>query len=220
MTGPEAITHLERALEVLQTLPDTPARARNELEIRIALVTPTISIRGYGSHETAQTIAKARAIAEKVGDAAQLFPIMYGEWAFNIVSGKIETSRQLAEQYTRPRAARGGHCPAAHRSPDARNLPCEPRRILPCPRTIGAHLGALRFRVARILRLYLRANSRVSALTFSGAHAADRRFAQQAFATARSALEYADDMKHPNTQGVVLCLAGALLQEICRNPQE
>ena len=65
------------------------------------LVTPTISVKGYGSLETGQVIARARAIAEKVGEARQLFPVMYGEWAFNLVSGRIQASRQLAEQYVR-----------------------------------------------------------------------------------------------------------------------
>jgi class 3 adenylate cyclase/predicted ATPase len=216
-TGAEAINHLGKALEVLQNLPDTSNRARKELEIRIALVTPTISIGGYGSRETAQIIARARAIAEKVGEAAQLYPIMYGEWAFNIVSGKVQASRHLAEQYMR----------LAQPQEDT------------VPRIVGhrmlgnslASLGELslaRDQLERALTLYdpslhtssafiYGQDSRVSALTFLALTLLILGALKEAFATGRRALDCAEEMQHPNTQGVALCLAGALLQEICGN---
>jgi predicted ATPase len=60
-------------------------------------------------------------------------------------------------------------------------------------------------------------DSRVSALTFLALTLLILGAPKEALATGRRALDYADETKHPNTQGVALCLAGALLQEICRN---
>jgi predicted ATPase len=60
-------------------------------------------------------------------------------------------------------------------------------------------------------------DSRVSAITFLALTLLILGAPTEALATGRRALDYADEMKHPNTQGVALCLAGALLQEICRN---
>jgi class 3 adenylate cyclase/predicted ATPase len=219
-TGAEAISHLGKALEVLQSLPDTLDRARKELEIRVALVTPTISTRGYGSHETAQTIANARAVGEKVGEAAQLSPIMYGEWAFNIVSGKVQVSRKLAEEYTRLTQSQKETVP-----------------LIVGHRMLGTSLASVgdfslaRDQLQRAIVLYdpeRHANSAfiygqdscVSALTFLALTSLILGLPKEARAAGRRALDYAEEMKHPNTQGVALCLAGALFQEICGNSEE
>jgi class 3 adenylate cyclase/predicted ATPase len=216
-TGAEAINHLEKALEVLQTLPDTSERARKELDLRIALLTPTISIRGYGSHETEQIIARARAIAEKVGEATQLYPVMYGEWAFNIVSGRIQNSRQLAEQYML----------LAQNQPDKVPL-LVGHRMLGTSLASTGELSLACDQFKRVLTLYdprlhmsssfiYGQDSLVTALTFLALTLLILGAPKEAIAAGQRALEYADELKHPNTQGVALCLAGALLQEICRN---
>ena len=216
-TGAEAINHLEKALEVLQTLPATPERARKELDLRIALLTPTISTKGYGSHETEQIIAKARAIAENVGEATQLYPLMYGEWAFNIVSGRIKNSRQLAEKYML----------LAQQQTDTVPLLVGHRMLGTSLASLG-ELSLARVQLERALTLYdprLHAasafiygqDSRVSALTFLALTLLILGAPTEAIAAGRRALDYADELKHPNTQGVALCLAGALFQEICRN---
>src|SRR5262249_39756169 len=93
---------LTKALEVLETMSQSRDRDRRELAIRIALLTPTIALKGYASPETAEAAAKARTVADRAaGDAGQLFPIMYGEWACNIVRGNMLTACDLAEQYVR-----------------------------------------------------------------------------------------------------------------------
>ena len=219
-TGAETINHLEKALEILQTLPDSAKRERKELELRIALVTPTISVKGYGSLETGQVIARARAIAEKVGEARQLFPVMYGEWAFNLVSGRIQASRQLAEQYVR----------VAQQQADTVPL-LVGHRMLGTSFASVAELSLAREQFERALALYdpqlhkssafiYGQDSRVSSLTFLALTLLIQGAPKDAIAASRRALDYADEMKHPNTQGVALCLAGALFQEICRNLPE
>lgn len=56
----EAITHLTKGVELLETLPDTPERAEKELELQIALGNALIAAKGYASAEVEQTYSRAR----------------------------------------------------------------------------------------------------------------------------------------------------------------
>src|SRR5262249_10567389 len=47
----EAISHLTKGLELLQTLPDTPTRAQQELTLQITLGIPLIATRGFAAPE-------------------------------------------------------------------------------------------------------------------------------------------------------------------------
>jgi predicted ATPase len=56
----EAISHLRKGLEVLQTLPDTPVRTQQELELQTTLGPALIATKGYGALEVAQAYTRAR----------------------------------------------------------------------------------------------------------------------------------------------------------------
>ena len=101
----EAIGHFEKALEALQTLPETPERSKRELAIRIALLTPIIALKGYASPDMARAAAAARALADRVGEGDQLprhvrrMDLEYRPWQFargaragRAVSGARQTS--------------------------------------------------------------------------------------------------------------------------------
>jgi class 3 adenylate cyclase/predicted ATPase len=210
----EAIRDFERALGALQTLPETPERSKRELAIRIALLTPIIALKGYASPDTAQAAAAARALADRVGEAEQLFPIMYGEWTSNMVSGKVPAARDLAEQYLR----------LAKRQADATPLIIGHRIFGNCLFYMGEPLPAVD-ELQHVIRLYdptLHASSaflyghdsRVSSLCFLALALLILGRPRQAFDAARDALAYAEEIKHANTQGVALCLAGSLLSEL------
>ena len=49
----EAIAHCTRGLEVLQSLPDTPERTRQELALQLALGQALFAIKGQGAPEVA-----------------------------------------------------------------------------------------------------------------------------------------------------------------------
>src|SRR6185437_8675093 len=210
----EAICDFERALDALQALPETPERSKRELAIRIALLTPIIALKGYASPDTAQAAAAARALADRVGEAAQLFPIMYGEWTWNVVRGNAPAARQLAEQYLR----------LARRQPDTTPLLVGHRMLGLCMFCMGEP-GLSVEELQPVLQLYdptLHASStfvyghdsRVAALTWMALALLIRGRPREAFDRARDALAYAEEIKHANTQGVALCLAGSLLSEL------
>ncbi|HEV8711392.1 MAG TPA: adenylate/guanylate cyclase domain-containing protein [Candidatus Binatia bacterium] len=94
----EAITHLTTALELLTTLPDTHARAQQELLLQVTLGTPLQATRGFSSPEVKATYTRARELCQQVGETRQLFPVLFGLRTFHHVRGAFRTARELGEQ--------------------------------------------------------------------------------------------------------------------------
>jgi predicted ATPase len=94
----EAITHLTTALELLQTLPDTRARAQQELTLHLTLGAPLLYTRSFASPEVPATFDRARELCQQVGETRQLFRVLNGLRAFHQVRGEFLTARQLGEQ--------------------------------------------------------------------------------------------------------------------------
>jgi predicted ATPase len=78
----EAIRFLNRALELLAAVPDTPERAQEELAMQLALMTPIIATQSWGAPEAGRAAARARELCQQVGDTAQVFSAMYFLQAF------------------------------------------------------------------------------------------------------------------------------------------
>src|SRR4029453_17138974 len=93
----EAVRHLTTALELLATLPETPARAQQELDGQIALGPALMVTRGYAAPEVEQTYARARELCRQVGETPQLFPTLRGLCWFYRAQGVLPTARELGE---------------------------------------------------------------------------------------------------------------------------
>ncbi len=117
----EAIAQLTKGLELLRTLPDTPDRSQHELRLQIALGMPLIATKGYASPAARQAYARARELCQQLGDAPQLFPILFSLFFVNLVTGEIKTAHGLADQLLR----------LAHRQPT-------PTFLLPAHTAFGA----------------------------------------------------------------------------------
>ena len=76
----EVIGHLTKGLEQLSLLPDDVERARQELAFRTALGPALLATSGWGAPEAMETYLRARALCERIGSPAQLFPILWGTW--------------------------------------------------------------------------------------------------------------------------------------------
>ena len=97
----EAIAHLTRGLEVLKTLLDTPERASLELELQTTLGPALIATKGFAAPEVEQSYARARDLCRQVGETPQLFPVLWGLFAFYLVRGELRMARELVEQLLR-----------------------------------------------------------------------------------------------------------------------
>jgi predicted ATPase len=87
-----------RGLELLETLPETPERARRELALLIALGPPLIATVGWTVPEVQSAYTRAQALCARVGETPDLFPVLWGLWFFYATSLQIRTARELGEQ--------------------------------------------------------------------------------------------------------------------------
>jgi predicted ATPase/class 3 adenylate cyclase len=94
----EAIRHLTRGLEVLTTLPETPARMQQEIDFQVALGPALIATKGWVAPEVEQTYTRARALSQQVEAAPQRFPVLWGLWVFYHGRGASQAARELGEQ--------------------------------------------------------------------------------------------------------------------------
>ena len=107
----EAHAYLTSALALLATLPETPARAQQELDFQLALGPALMATKGPGAPEVDQTYARARALCTQVGETPKLFPMLRGLWRFYLNRGPLQTARELGEQLLR--LAQGAAAPTS-----------------------------------------------------------------------------------------------------------
>jgi predicted ATPase len=98
---PEAIGLLTTGLEVLTTLPETPDRSEQELDLQMPLGLALVATKGYTAPEVGQVYARACELCQQVGDTTQLFKALWGLRSFSFVRGEYQRARELEEQCLR-----------------------------------------------------------------------------------------------------------------------
>jgi predicted ATPase len=106
----EAVALARRGRTLLQTLPDTPARARRELPLQMTLGMQLQVTQGYAAPEAERTYARARVLCEQLPEAPPLFPVLWGLWLVYKVRSELGQARELAERLFR--LAQSAHDPA------------------------------------------------------------------------------------------------------------
>ncbi len=114
----EAMRHTTTALELLQTLPDTPKRSQRELPLQITLGTSLQATKGWAAPDVEKVYTRARELCEQGGDTPQLSQALYGVWQLYILRSELPTAHQLGEQLLAlaQRAPDLALLPAAHRA--------------------------------------------------------------------------------------------------------
>jgi predicted ATPase len=97
----EAMAHLTRGLEVLNTLPDTPERTQQELVLQTTLGPALLATKGYAAPEVGQVYARAQELCQQVGETPQIVPTLYGLYYFHLIRAEFHRARELAEQLLR-----------------------------------------------------------------------------------------------------------------------
>ena len=108
----EAIAHLTRGLGVLMALPETPERERQELDLHVTLGPALIAIKGQAASEVKRAFDRARELCLKLGETAQLFPVLRGLMLYHQARGQLSATAQLGEELLA----------LAHSQPDPRLL--------------------------------------------------------------------------------------------------
>jgi predicted ATPase/class 3 adenylate cyclase len=107
----EAVAHLTQGLALLTTLPETPARRQQELDLQVALGPALIATKGHGAPDTERAHARARALCEQLGDTPQLFPVLRGLLSYYVMQGQMQEAHRLGEQMLRQAQAQPDPAP-------------------------------------------------------------------------------------------------------------
>jgi predicted ATPase len=94
----EAIAHVQRGLELLATLPDTPQRAQHELNLLTTLGPALLATKGYAAPEVGQAYTRARVLCQQIGETPEHFLVLWNLWLFYIARSQHRTAMELGEQ--------------------------------------------------------------------------------------------------------------------------
>jgi adenylate cyclase len=94
----EAIRFFERALELLETLPQSQERDLRELSLLMALGPPVAIIRNYTDPEVNRIFGRAQELAIQAGQSDLLFQATRGRWVYYDQSGDFDTAQKFIDQ--------------------------------------------------------------------------------------------------------------------------
>ncbi len=94
----EAVGHFTRGLEQVHLLAESPERDATELSFQADLSVSLTASRGYASPALESVHARARDLAERIGDSATLFRIIWGMWALRLIRDEMDTAIDLARE--------------------------------------------------------------------------------------------------------------------------
>jgi adenylate cyclase len=78
----EAIGHLRRALDAIGHIPDETERTKVEVELRVGFGAAYVATRGFGAPEVLEAYARAESLCDRLGERADIFPALWGQWMF------------------------------------------------------------------------------------------------------------------------------------------
>ena len=94
----EAIGHLTKCFELLNSLPESSEIRRQELNLLAMLGPALIATKGLTDAEVEKTYLRARELCREIGQTSQHFQVLIGLWRFHLTRGKLHTARVLSEE--------------------------------------------------------------------------------------------------------------------------
>jgi class 3 adenylate cyclase/predicted ATPase len=213
----EAVGHLTKGLDVLKAMLDFPDRAELEFELQSALCMPLIATKGYAAPETGDALARAHWLGVQLKRTDQLFPILYGQWAYHVVGGENPTGCQRAREFLS--LAEGQVDP---------DLELVGHRMLGMSLLHLGNLCAAQAQFEEALALYDPKRHRAlafrygqdqgaSALSFLSLNLWLAGFPDRASREVNRALKIAEDLNHANSRGYALVLGAATQAQLRHN---
>jgi predicted ATPase/class 3 adenylate cyclase len=212
----ESISHLNRGLELLRSLSESPERLQQELLLQSSLGTALLAAKGLPSLEVGRVYARARELCQQVGETPQFFRILYGLWVNYASRAEHATALELGKQCLQlaesaqddallleaHHALGVGFCAAGEFSQGLEHL----ERVISLynPRRHGSHAHTYGHDPAAVCLIHAG-----WALWFLG-------YPQQALQKADEGLALARKLTHPSTSATATAFA-AWLYQFCRN---
>jgi class 3 adenylate cyclase/tetratricopeptide (TPR) repeat protein len=97
----ETIAHVTKGLELLETLPETPARLHTELDLQLMLGAALMATKGYGAPEVERVYTRAHVLCQHESEAPRLADVLYGLRRVYSHRGELRKACDIAEQSLR-----------------------------------------------------------------------------------------------------------------------
>jgi predicted ATPase len=97
----EAVSHFTTGIELLTTLPETPAHTQQALTLYIALGAALQITKGQGAPEVEHAYTRAHALCQQVGETPEIVPTLLGLWRFYNQRAHFHTARDLGDTLLR-----------------------------------------------------------------------------------------------------------------------
>lgn len=94
----EAIAHLTKGLEILDTMSENPERDQQELSLLMAIGPALIATKGYAASEVEPAYFRALEICRKLGEAEKEFSVVLGLSLYFFVKAELPKSKELSHQ--------------------------------------------------------------------------------------------------------------------------
>jgi DNA-binding winged helix-turn-helix (wHTH) protein/predicted ATPase len=102
----EAIEQLMQAIDLIATLPATPTRRQQHIELQVAVISPLLHVKGYATPEAKAAADRARllieqaeALGEPLKDSLLLFSVLFSLFIINFNAFDVDAMRKLAPQF-------------------------------------------------------------------------------------------------------------------------
>jgi len=94
----DAVGYLTKALEVLERLPESPGRDREELASLLTLGPALHALKGLGAPEAERVFARARNLSERTGETVPAFQALWGQWMVSAGLRRIAPARRIGNE--------------------------------------------------------------------------------------------------------------------------
>jgi predicted ATPase/DNA-binding SARP family transcriptional activator len=91
----EAMAYLQQGLVLLEDIPDTPQRARQELSLQLTLGAALQASQGYAHPAAGRALRRAQMLCDQVGDAGQSFRVLWLLGLYYRWQGNVQAAHQL-----------------------------------------------------------------------------------------------------------------------------
>jgi DNA-binding winged helix-turn-helix (wHTH) protein/predicted ATPase len=93
----EAIGHLRRALDAIGHISGEVERTRVEVELRVGLGAAFMANQGFGAPEVLEAYSRAEELCRRLGERADIFPALWGQWLFRWGRSEMDAAWRLCE---------------------------------------------------------------------------------------------------------------------------
>jgi class 3 adenylate cyclase/tetratricopeptide (TPR) repeat protein len=93
-----AIKLFTTASGLLETLPETPERLQQQLNVQLGLGVSFGATKHWSTPEVAQVLSRARELCRLLGDPPQLVSVLFGLQGFHLLGAELKTAHELASQ--------------------------------------------------------------------------------------------------------------------------